>query len=177
MPTLEQRVAIAVAGVLEQHTHELERLVAVTVDRELDRMLGDLVERELEQRSNGATPTRAETPAEVSELERPSPAPRLCSACGQEPALAGRRIGRACKNARDRAARRREAAADDDAEDRPAGVAPFVLAARANHRGGPPLSPDELAAWLVDGGLATLDAGELRPTPLGVELGSTLEAV
>ena len=54
--TLEQRIATAVAGILEQHAAELERLVAATVDRELDRTLATLVESEFEQRSNGAMP-------------------------------------------------------------------------------------------------------------------------
>ena len=174
--TLEQRVASAVAGVLEQHTGELERLVAATVDRELDRMLTTLVERELEQRANGAKPARADTPAEVStlELEQPAPAPRLCAICQAEPALADRSIGRRCKTRRDRerAARRRQ---EPDGDERPAGIVPDVLAERANHRGGPPLTGDELAHWLVAGELATLDElGELRPTPRGLELGAGL---
>lgn len=170
VPTLDDRVAIAVAGVLEQHAGELEQIVAATVDRELDRMLATLVERELESRANGATDTAAEVSA--PELERS--APRLCSECGTEPALDGRRIGRACKTARDRGrARRRTTPAADSDEDRPAGIAPFVLAANANHRVGS-VGALELSDWLTGAGLATLEAGLLVPTARGLELGAGL---
>jgi hypothetical protein len=106
---LEQRVADALGARRET--------IAELVRQAVDQALVDLVERELEVAlerlagSNGTTPASA--PGDQGHLpEKPYAAVELCSRCHAEPRLAGRSIGRGCKQADDaerRRARRREA--------------------------------------------------------------------
>ncbi len=154
--TLEARVGRAI----EARRQTIEELVAAAVDarlvelvdQELDRALARLAERN----GNGATP--APSSSSSSSSDPPAPAlPRgtstsLCSRCGAEPRLAGRTIGRACKQADDvaRRARRREhreraAGARDgtasDAASRPADTQPAgndTRAHSASQRAGTP---------------------------------------
>jgi hypothetical protein len=190
--TLERVVGRLVDEVVAERRPELEALVASRVDLALDRLVraaidvrlnghaGDVV-TELEERDEPASAGTGETPV------------RVCSDCGQAPAVKWRsRCGR-CQKRRERSARERRQAAEgadspDEGEARPpaangrtaTGALPAIdpvelLARIGGTRGTPGFGAGSLAGWLVGAGFASVDEdGRVSPTELAVEVGSSI---
>ncbi len=122
-------VEALVAAAVADRQPQLEQLVREHVDRELARLVGALVEQELAVRRNGGPPPRdpaaaasqaaedpsaSGSPAPAAEpIEQPpSPATKVCRACGAAKPIEkfppGRNTCRTCKTRRQRERERRQ---------------------------------------------------------------------
>jgi hypothetical protein len=167
-----------VQQLVRSHRPELEALV----DRALAAELDQLVTERLAARNGHTTndpPRAAESPqdataAPVKPAPRAAARTKTCRGCGKQKPVSeyetGRGTCRACRRAqvRERAVRRDTEQAPPDEPGRPA-IAPVELAERVRQLHG--VDADELTRWLQETGYATIDAGLLRPTDLGLAVG------
>jgi hypothetical protein len=158
-----------VRELVRSHRPELEQLV----DQALERELAQLVEQRLAAR-NG--PHQAAGNAAIVET---AAATKTCAGpCGRALPLSafekGRTKCRECRRAENRDREQRRAAQQAPADpDRPATmITADELADRVRRYHS--LGPAELAHWLLDRRLATVENGLLRPTEAAVELGAAI---